>query len=418
MSTDRISRISISGLRVIREASLELGGLTVLIGDNGAGKSTVLEALELLRQAAKPGVSFVSDIVIRKHGGLPALLTRGAKELRLGVTIQGSGPELVYEMAVVNTGTTTAISGEWLRILVDPDGSAGPAYQQVLTRNEREVRFFDVNRVGSPGTVAKLDGYTLALTALGVMAPPEVKRAAEALGNIEVHVPFEVRPLWQQDELDQRTGPRWPSVLEKAGALERYGMNLASVFHHLRNVVGGDTWNRVVDRARFGLGDDLRDLVLSVSGRGAVELEVVLGCFPDQPLPAFSLSEGQLSYLCLVTLAELVRERSALALDEPEQHLHPALLARTVWMLEELAQELPVIVATHSDRLLDALSEPASSVVLCELDEQRLASFRRPNPERLSDWLEHYRGIGTLRAEGYEAHVFDGEPGRRTENEP
>jgi len=92
-------------------------------------------------------------------------------------------------------------------------------------------------------------------------------------------------------------------------------------------------------------------------------------------------------------------------MDEPELHLHPALLARVVGLLEEAAEHAPVVLATHSDRLLDALTDPVASVVLCELDEQRAVRLRRPNAERLADWLEEYRGFGSIRAEGYEAHV-------------
>jgi predicted ATPase len=99
-----------------------------------------------------------------------------------------------------------------------------------------------------------------------------------------------------------------------------------------------------------------------------------------------------------------------LAIDEPELHMHPMLLARVVGMMEEVAESCPVVLATHSDRLLDALSDPAGSVVLCDLDERRTTRFQRPNPERLEEWLESYRGLGSLRAEGYEAHVFDEGP--------
>ena len=55
---------------------------------------------------------------------------------------------------------------------------------------------------------------------------------------------------------------------------------------------------------------------------------------------------------------------------------------------------------------LDALSEPAKSVVLCELDEARATRLYRPDPEALENWLKRYRGIGELRTQGYAPHVF------------
>jgi predicted ATPase len=107
-----------------------------------------------------------------------------------------------------------------------------------------------------------------------------------------------------------------------------------------------------------------------------------------------------------VAIAEFGGQRGFLAFDEPETHLHPALLVRVTWLLEELSQSCPVIVATHSDRLLDALSDPAGSVVLCELDEHRATRLFKPDHAALTAWLEKYRGIGALREEGYERHVL------------
>jgi hypothetical protein len=65
-----------------------------------------------------------------------------------------------------------------------------------------------------------------------------------------------------------------------------------------------------------------------------------------------------------------------------------------------------VVIATHSDRLLDSLSEPARSAILCDLDEQRRLRLRRPDRAQLARWLQEYRGLGQLRAEGYDQLVF------------
>lgn len=401
MSHDRITQLRIRGMRAIEDVTLDLDGLTVLIGDNGSGKSTVLEALELLRQAAKP-LNYVSDVLARAHGGLQNLLRRGAHELKLRVTVEGAGPKLVYGFTIANVGTAGEVLGEFLHVHPDPQANAPLG---ALIRAGQKARIFDVRRHEELDPVV-VDQQALAVASFGVTAPREVQRITSALAGIEQHVSFETRPIWQQRELDIRVGPRWPAMVEQTGALARYGLNLPNCYQQLRNL-GEGIWKRVIERARLGLGDDLRDFRLAPSGRGAIELEVVFGSMPDKPLPAESLSEGQLGYLAFIALAELNRARSLLAFDEPEGHLHPALLARVVWMLEEVAETSPVIVATHSDRFLDALSDPARSVVLCELDEQHAMRLRRPNRERLAEWLESYRGLGAIRAEGYEPHVFD-----------
>lgn len=407
MSHDRITQLRISGLRAIADLTLDLRGLTVLIGDNGTGKSSILEALELLRLAAKP-VTFVPDIINKGHGGLTALLRRGADELRLGVTLEGAGPKLEYQICLELRGTSAVISSERLDAYQDPgnepasilmgdsSGFLAPSPSEVaIPKIPDEVRISQSRSADN-----------LMLPHLGRHPHPAFQRAINALSGIEVHVPFETRPLWQQRELDLRVGPRWPSMVEHSTKLERYAVNLPNAFQQLRNM-SDEVWDRVLVRARLGLGEDVRNFRLTPSGRGNIELEVVLGSAPDKPLAAEYLSEGQLSYLAFLALIELGTYRSVLAFDEPEIHLHPGLLTRVVWMLEEAADRAPVVLATHSDRLLDALADPLQSVVLCDLDEHRNVRLRRPNADALADWLEDYRGIGSLRAEGYERYVFE-----------
>jgi predicted ATPase len=363
----------------------------VLIGDNGSGKSTVLEALELLRQAAKP-VSFITDIVYRGHGGFQGLLRRGSRELKLGVTVEGAGPKLEYDFVIAEVGTSPEIVGERLSYFSNDSEESS---QLLFDREGRKIiRFL---RGPKPEAFEEqISPTTLAVAMRSMDIRPEVERLVNALNAIEIHAPFETRPIWQQEELETRYGPRKPTVVDSSQSLARYAVNLSNCYHQLRNL-GDEVWTRVRDRIRLGLGNDFRDFRLRSPN-------------PDKPVPIDSLSEGQISYLAFVALVELNEGRSVLALDEPELHLHPALLTRVVGMLEEVAESCPVILATHSDRLLDALADPANSVVLCDLDDARTTRLQRPNPKRLAEWLETYRGLGSVRAEGYEAHVFDGGP--------
>lgn len=400
MSQDRITQLRISGLRVIRDVTLELRGLTVLIGDNGTGKSSILEALELLRQAAKP-ISYVHDVVVKAHGNLRALLRRGETELRLGITVEGEGPKLEYDFSIGNVGTAPVVLSERVQSYPDP---SSPVPRTIFTRHDGPIVYSDyMDMLADAGPFGEQE---LALPRVRFSTNrPDFDRLVRILNAIEVHFPFEARPLWQQRELGINVGPRWPALVEQSSALARYGVNLPNAYQQLRNL-GDDTWSRVLERARLGLGDDVRNFRLPPSGRGNIELEVVFGSSPDHPVPAESLSEGQLCYLAFIALSELNHGRSVLAFDEPELHLHPSLLARVVWMLEQVAETTPVVLATHSDRLLDALAEPEASVVLCDLDDQQALRLRRPNAERLASWLRDYRGLGSVRAEGYESHVF------------
>jgi predicted ATPase len=398
---DRITEVRIQGMRALADVRLPLGGLTVLIGENGSGKSTILEALELLRQAAAP-TTFINDQLGPSHGGLDPLLRAGERTLRIGVRVEGGGPPLDYAFALSKQGTFTIISEERLQM----EAPSGMGQASVLfERDASACRFFDPKQ----GKMADVFVQTgdLALQGIirkrGTAEHPPLVRVIDALGAGQVHVPFDVRAIWVGGA---PSFMRFPADLDVAGELHRGGGNLANCYHALLNGSPHEVRERTIERVRHAFDGEVVDIHTRASGRGQIELRVALRGLP-QPISALTLSDGQLAYLAFVALAELGKRHSFVAFDEPESHLHPGLLVRVVWLLEELAESCPVILATQSDRLLDALSEPEKSVVLCQLDESLSTQLLRPDPEVREKWLKRYRGIGELRAEGFTPHVFN-----------
>lgn len=397
MTTDRIKRLAISGFKCINELSIPLEGLTVLIGENGSGKSAILDALHIVASAASR-VQHIPDVIETRFGRFEKILRSGSSSLRVEVTIGGNGPDLSYGFSIGQSGTYAVVLEEWL---TDSAIAEASDENRFLIRSADKVRFKKDDGVWATTTIGD---QALSPSYVGAGASEKTRRLLAALEGIDVQPPFDVRPIGQQKDLKINEGPRWPVAVEAAPRLKRYGSNLASAYHQLRNM-GGEAWERVLTTARLGFGGDLRDIRMPAAGRGLIEVELVFGAMPDFPLAAEFLSEGQLSYLAFIALCAL-NGRTVLAIDEPELHLHPALLARVVWMLEEVSARSPVIVATHSDRLLDALDSPAQSVMLCELDETRTTRLRRADEATMKEWIEEYGGLGRARTEGFEAQMF------------
>jgi predicted ATPase len=402
MNRDTIVRVWIKGLRTLADVQLELNGLTVLIGENSTGKSSIIEALELLRRSVSG--SLVQQIN-EFHLGLPALLRQGAPRLELGLETRGEGDSLEYHFALALEGNLPRIIEEQLRH-TDPEGTSTLLLSRDLSRSEMIV-----NEEGGRSQV-DADVHTTVLHALGTLRlPPTFRRIKETLSSLAIHLPFDVGAGWGAKALRRESPLREAAQIDGAQVLERHGVNLANVWHALQNDFGEAHWRETLDYVRLGLGADVESVVVSArlgSGPGRVSLGLKYRGF-EQPLPALALSDGTLAYLCFVALFRLHGGRTLLAFDEPEHHFHPELLVRVVGLFEELAQMSPVIVATHSDRLLDALTTPASSVVLCELNESRATELRRPDAAELSHWLEDYGGYGALRAAGLEPLVMQQE---------
>jgi predicted ATPase len=403
---DRIVELRVSGMRSLADVRLPLGGLTVLIGDNGTGKSTVLEALEILRKIASVGELFMQ--LGSFHGGLRGSLLRyGSSALLIGARFAGGGPPIEYSITLFQQGPALLIAEEHLDLWPEADA---PEPLRVIDRVGSEAHVFDVTEgVQKPLQFAWDPAKQSAdpvLPIFGAMAQPAIARVLDGLRSSQIYAPFEVAQPWAANDLTRKNPLREPAQLRfMTRELDRLGQNLANCYYALSNEFPKEVWQRTLERVRAGLGLDVTEIRFPPVGPGQIELGMEFHGLP-RPISVKALSDGQLTYLAFVAIAELGGQRGFLAFDEPETHLHPGLLVRVTWLLEELARSCPVIIATHSDRLLDALSEPASSVVLCELDEHRSTRFLRPAPEALAAWLEKYRGIGALREEGYERHVL------------
>lgn len=372
-------------------SSDELALPTVLIGPNGSGKSTFIEACELLRKAAteRQFIGKLFDV----HGGPPALLRRGSKQLVLGVECSAEGrAALRYELTLRSTGSSLVVGREEVRAL-----SAGNS-DLLLEREGDRFRDFARKRM-------KLDSEIAAdQLALAVLPhdEPLLSELRDLLASIEVHTAIEVRPSWTTNGSD--AGPRASNVIRPVARVELGGRNLPNVYHALRQQ---KDWPQTLARIQLALGDQIEDVLTPADPSGGrVGLAVRITGLGE--VPAFSLSDGQLSYLALVGILRLHRTvpPALVVFDEPDLHLHPALARRLMTDLEVFARKSAVLVATQSDAMLDVLSEPARSTVLCDLDERQATQLRRPDEGTLRKWLEDYRGLGELRAAGYEGLVF------------
>lgn len=435
-----ITEIRIEGLRTIEQARLTLDGLTVLIGENGSGKSSLIEACEILRRAT--GERFLDELY-GIHGGLTALMRQGAPRLSLGVTVRPvrgevPGDDVVddivyshfdllhYELSLVPDPAFASIeekldaspAKKWAKLYIHqrgapgriskPDASIRPQANIFWRRGlKNEALAFSNERYEHT-----LDAQIPYLAQINYRAISDLDRAAAQLiglhlKHIQVHLPFEVMPAWAARALDRKSALRASSLLAPATHLEKLGLNLANAYHVLKNSFGPEEWRRTVDYIRLGLGERVEDVTTWADpGGGNIGLALKEAGL-DRPIPAAQLSDGVLTYLAFVALFRLRAQRpSLLALDEPDLHLHPRLLMRVLDMLESMAAEHPVLVATHSDRLLDGLSDPARAAVLCELDPQGRTRLLRPDAAALTRWLERYRGLGEIRGAGHEASIF------------
>ena len=102
---------------------------------------------------------------------------------------------------------------------------------------------------------------------------------------------------------------------------------------------------------------------------------------------AYQLSDGTLRFICLATLLLQPKLPKTIIIDEPELGLHPVAINKLSALIKKASLESQIIISTQSMNLVDNFNPQDILVV----DRKENATvFNRLNPEELSSWLEDY----------------------------
>lgn len=397
MST--LKEIGLVNVRTFESLQLRLAPVNLLIGENGCGKSTIIESLELLRRASTS--NFLEELHT-VHGGPAALLRVGKPSFDIRAGIVVGDVEFSY---VLRIGKLGEILHERLSRVSAHEQPTGVLYQRspahdVLVLNEVEGKM-EPHRCRPEITfISQFRGRDESGDTLGAVA--------DALAGIDVQIAFDVGARWVANSTNRSAFARDAVKLAPTRRLQRLAANLPNAYLQLRNA-GDAAWGYTMELVRLGLGEWIEAVQVEGLPSGGMLALSLKPRGQDVSLPADALSDGMLGYLALIALVRLPSDRSLLVFDEPELHLHPSLAARALGLLASTADEAPVLVATHSSSMLDALENPASSVCLLDVTREfpRTTSVSRPNAAELSRWLADYDGLGSVIAAGFGRAVVD-----------
>ena len=178
--------LHLGNLRTFENASLPLEGLRVLIGDNGAGKSTVLEALEILRRAATD--NFRRDIQTI-HGGYFLLARDRGQRFTISVTVTDlESPEdwLRYTLTLQQgTGGFGTILVRELAELAPRPGHTETL--KLLQLDERGAKFYRAGKFEQFGLAGHSTILSFARQGQIEGFHPMLAKLAETLAAIRVH---------------------------------------------------------------------------------------------------------------------------------------------------------------------------------------------------------------------------------------
>ena len=372
---------------------LQLRDLNVLIGPNGSGKSNLIEAVGLLRAApthlATP---------VREGGGVRDWIWKGTPRATAALDVlvdnPGRGQPLHHLIQFTELAQRFELVDEWiLNAKADADsGKAGEnfhcRYWTAPCYHYREEE--ELSLLASPGGVHLLvpaDDFDSDESILSQRKDPDRYPEITYLGRAYSGI-----RLYREWSFGRNTAPRLAQKADQPNEfLEPDGANLGLVLNRLRREPR--VKQRLLENLRE-LYDGIEDYDVSVEG-GTVQ---VFFQESGYPIPATRLSDGTLRYLCLLAILCDPAPPPLVCIEEPELGLHPDILPTIATLLRDAATNTQLIVTTHSDILVDALTETPESVVVCEKHEGQTV-MQRLEAEKLAKWLEKYR-LGELWIDG------------------
>jgi len=361
---------------------VSLGSLNVVIGPNGSGKSNLLEAVDLLRSAPDQFL-----VPISEGGGVSDWLWKGGiprPTARIDAVLTNPyGPTgLRYVMSFTEVAQRFQINDE--RIENDkPDIGQQRPYFYYQFQNGRPV----LNVKGRKPRSLQRDNVDVERSILAQRRDPdqypEITYLAEILPRIR---------LYREWSFGRYTTPRLPQKSDLPNfVLAPDASNLGLVLNRLRR---DPSVKAQVLKALQELYDGIDDYDIQIEG-GTVQVFLHEGRFT---VPATRLSDGTLRYLCLLAILCHPNPPPLVCIEEPELGLHPDILPTIARLLRDASERCQLIVTTHSDVLVDALTDTPEAVLVCEKHEGA-TTLKRLSAVDLQPWLERYR-LGELWTRG------------------
>lgn len=360
-----LASIAVSGFRSIASLTLELSSeVTLLIGANGAGKSNLVDAFELLGYTVDEKLG----AHVLRSGGFSQILHRSI----------GEGPAESVSIKVWGDWNGSYRNGYRMKLDMGPDDTAllsettythGQQYEEPY---DQPLGYGRESKLASVQPQHRTNEYLLK-----VLSGCRVFHFDDTSSDAP--------PLKRADVGDSET-------------LQNNGRNLAAVLFDMKKN-HAEKYERIRRSVRnvapffddFVLREDGGSVILRWSERGI-----------DGVFSGGALSSGTLRFICLAVLLQQPRPPATIVLDEPELGLHPAAIHQLADLMRSVGSSHRIVAATQSVTLLGQFSLDEVAVVE---REHGSTTVRRPDRASLSAWLAEY-SLGEL----WEMNILGGRP--------
>ena len=337
----RIEQIAIKNYRVFRDVRLtKLPPMTVVIGANGTGKSTLFDVFSFLKDALAGNAASA----VARRGGFRELVSRG-RQGPIGITIKfrESGGRLAsYILEIGTDGRRAVVEREVLRYRRG-QGSGRPWHFVDFSRG-RGTAITNESVYGEAGAVEQREEF--------VLDDPGIL-AIKGLGQFRgFRVVSDFRNLIENWYISNfHIADARPSA--EAGYAEHLstrGDNVAQVAQYLYEN-HRKSFKRVLKTMRARV-PGVKAVQAKSTEDGRLVLRFQDGSFKD-PFVARYVSDGTIKMFAYLVLLHDPKPHPLLAVEEPENQLYPSLLSELIEEFRDYARRGgQAFVSTHSPDFL------------------------------------------------------------------
>jgi len=361
---------------------IELNNLNLFIGPNGSGKSNLIEAISLMRSAPKE----MRDVT-RQGGGAAEWIWKGepkeAASVEWVVGYPKGSTALRHVVAFRAVAQAYSLDDERVENAEKQAGQQDYYFYYRYQHGQPAVNTIDKGRRSLARESIEADRSILAQR-----RDPEVYPELAWLAQN-----YEKVRIYREWAFGRNAVFREPQKADmRNDSLEEDFANLGLFLNRLKTRF--PTAKKAIIEGLKDLYDGISDFDVLVEG-GTVQVFFTEG---DFVIPATRLSDGTLRYLCLLAILCDPKPPPLICIEEPELGLHPDILPKVADLLRAASERTQLIVTTHSDILVDAMTETPEVVVVCAKQHGR-TSMERLRRDDLSEWLDRYR-LGQLWIKG------------------
>lgn len=339
-----MDEITIKGYKSIRDLTLQLRPINILIGANGSGKSNFLSFFELLKNIYARNL----QEYIALKGGIDRFLYQGSK-ITSEISSHLKFPNTNGYSFTLKAGDGNFIfTKEGLWYGKNPYCN-NPTDIASLT-GESNLRFDTMPRAGY------------------------IRSFLDALEKYHFHDTSANSPFTQLSNIET-----------DIYRLYDKGENIAAFLYNIRE--NEPLSYHLIVRTIQSIAPYFKDFVLKPNEQGLLRLQ-----WQDKYSSAVyrvnDLSDGTIRFIALTVLFMQPKLPQTIILDEPELGLHPAAIAKFAGMIKSAsAKECQVIIATQSADLISHF-EAEDIVTVDQRGGESL--FYRLDSEKLKGWIKDY----------------------------